>query len=530
MVTAVSCAQVPKFTVIIGGSFGAGNYGMCGRAFNPRFLWMWPNARISVMGGEQAATVLATVRRDGIEAKGGTWSAADEEAFKAPIREQYEREGHPYYASARLWDDGVIDPADTRRVLGAGDLGGAEPADRADAVRRVPDVTEHRPAPLRRQHLLTPSTSCCATRSRASSRARSSRTATRGKRAGCVPREVLRKMGAAGLLGLMVPEEYGGADADALTNLVVRRGAVAVDVRRLHHHRAGPHRHGEPAPAPRRHRGAEGDAGMPGVIGGETITAVAITEPGAGSDVAGIRTTARRDGDEWVLNGSKLFITNGVHADLYFVAARTAPPTRPRGVSHVHRREGNAGLSRRAARSTRRAGSRRTRPSSCSTTAAFPRANLLGEENKGFYAVMKNFQTERIALAAMAVGNASQALAAAARARARAPARSAARCGTSRRSGSAWRCSTRSGSAARAFMYHCAWLVTQGHDVRAGGVDAEGAHRRARQRGRLGCQQFHGGMGYMRETAIERLWRDARILAIGGGATEVMLEEAAKRL
>ena len=118
MVTAVSCAQVPKFTVIIGGSYGAGNYGMCGRAFNPRFLWMWPNARISVMGGEQAATVLATIRRDAIEAGGGAWSAADETSFKAPIRAQYEREGHPYFASARLWDDGVIDPADTRRVLG----------------------------------------------------------------------------------------------------------------------------------------------------------------------------------------------------------------------------------------------------------------------------------------------------------------------------------------------------------------------------------------------------------------------------
>jgi 3-methylcrotonyl-CoA carboxylase beta subunit len=118
LVTAVACAKVPKFTVIIGGSYGAGNYGMCGRAFNPRFLWMWPNARISVMGGEQAATVLATIRRDAIEAKGAAWSAAEEAAFKAPIREQYEREGHPYYASARLWDDGVIDPADTRKVLG----------------------------------------------------------------------------------------------------------------------------------------------------------------------------------------------------------------------------------------------------------------------------------------------------------------------------------------------------------------------------------------------------------------------------
>jgi 3-methylcrotonyl-CoA carboxylase beta subunit len=118
MVTAVACSHVPKFTVVIGGSFGAGNYAMCGRAYGGRFLWMWPNARISVMGGEQAASVLATVRRDGIEAGGGHWSADDEEAFKAPIRDQYERQGHPFYASARLWDDGIIDPADTRRVLG----------------------------------------------------------------------------------------------------------------------------------------------------------------------------------------------------------------------------------------------------------------------------------------------------------------------------------------------------------------------------------------------------------------------------
>jgi 3-methylcrotonyl-CoA carboxylase beta subunit len=120
MVTAVACAQVPKLTVIVGGSFGAGNYGMCGRAFGPRFLWMWPNARISVMGGEQAASVLATVRRDSIEARGGHWSAEDEAAFRAPIRAQYEAEGHPYYATARLWDDGVIDPIDTRRVLALG--------------------------------------------------------------------------------------------------------------------------------------------------------------------------------------------------------------------------------------------------------------------------------------------------------------------------------------------------------------------------------------------------------------------------
>jgi len=118
LVTAVACAEVPKFTVLIGGSFGAGNYGMCGRAYSPRFLWSWPNSRISVMGGEQAASVLATIRRDGLEARGGQWSQAEEDAFKAPIRERYETEGDPYFATARLWDDGIIDPAQTRDVLG----------------------------------------------------------------------------------------------------------------------------------------------------------------------------------------------------------------------------------------------------------------------------------------------------------------------------------------------------------------------------------------------------------------------------
>ena len=118
LVTAVSTVSVPKYTVIVGGSYGAGNYGMCGRAYSPRFLWMWPNARISVMGGEQAASVLSLLRREGIEARGGSWSAEEEETFKSPIRDQYERQGSPYYSTSRLWDDGVIDPADTRRVLG----------------------------------------------------------------------------------------------------------------------------------------------------------------------------------------------------------------------------------------------------------------------------------------------------------------------------------------------------------------------------------------------------------------------------
>jgi 3-methylcrotonyl-CoA carboxylase beta subunit len=118
MVTAVACARVPKMTVIIGGSFGAGNYSMCGRAYSPRFLWMWPNARISVMGGDQAAAVLATVRRDQIEARGDTWSPQEQDAFTAPVRAQYEEQGHAYYATARLWDDGIIEPKDTRTVLG----------------------------------------------------------------------------------------------------------------------------------------------------------------------------------------------------------------------------------------------------------------------------------------------------------------------------------------------------------------------------------------------------------------------------
>jgi 3-methylcrotonyl-CoA carboxylase beta subunit len=116
----VASTKVTTFTVIIGGSYGAGNYGMCGRAYSPRFLWMWPNARISVMGGEQAAGVLSQVKRDNLEAQGKTWDPAEEEAFKAPIRQQYETQGHPYFASARIWDDGIIDPADTRMVLGLG--------------------------------------------------------------------------------------------------------------------------------------------------------------------------------------------------------------------------------------------------------------------------------------------------------------------------------------------------------------------------------------------------------------------------
>ena len=140
LVTAVACAAVPKITLIVGGSFGAGNYGMCGRAYGPRFLFAWPNARISVMGGEQAASVLATIKRDGLEARGEGWSADEEEAFKAPIRARYDSEGSPYFATARLWDDGIIAPSETRRVAEPRLLRLPQRADRADAVRGVQDV------------------------------------------------------------------------------------------------------------------------------------------------------------------------------------------------------------------------------------------------------------------------------------------------------------------------------------------------------------------------------------------------------
>ena len=195
LVTAVACSVVPKFTVVIGGSFGAGNYGMYGRAYDPRFLWMWPNARISVMGGDQAAGVLATVRRDGLEKAGQEWSREDEEAFKAPIRDQYETQGSPYYSTARLWDDGVIDPADTRRVLGMGlaDLrasrcpspptasSGCEPTPRRSSLPRSapPRTTPRGP---RRRYLMPPFWLPTAARSRCASCVRRSAWAGRPSR------------------------------------------------------------------------------------------------------------------------------------------------------------------------------------------------------------------------------------------------------------------------------------------------------------------------------------------------------------
>ncbi len=341
---------------------------------------------------------------------------------------------------------------------------------------------------------------------------------------GFTPREVLRKMGDAGLLGLMYASEHGGAEADALTNLVFAEalsqstfGGFIITVL-VHTDMASPHLH---------HAGTREQKAkyMPGITSGRTITAVAITEPSAGSDVAGLRTTARREGAQWVLDGTKLFITNGVHADLYFVAARTGPGRHDISMFIVEK--GTLGFT--VGRSLDKTGWLSSDTAELVFDACrIPAANLLGEEHHGFRSVMKNFQTERIALGAMAVGHATQALKLTLD-----HVRDRKAFGATLFDKQAVRqriamldAKTR---AARQYLYHCAWLVTQGRDV------VQDVSMLKALTGELvnevvqGCQQFHGGMGYMRGTAIERLWRDARILAIGGGATEVMLDEAAKR-
>ena len=342
--------------------------------------------------------------------------------------------------------------------------------------------------------------------------------------AGMVPREVLRKMGDAGLFGLMYQSEYGGAEADAMTNLVFAEALSQstfggfIITALVHTDMASPHLH---------HAGTSAQKAryMPGVVKGDTITAVGISEPGAGSDVAGIRTTAKRDGDYWLLNGTKMFITNGVHADLYFIAAKTGTARHDMSILIVEKDTPGFTVGRAL---------KKTGWLSSDTAelildnVRIPAGNLLGEEGKGFYSVMKNFQTERIALAAMAVGHCTRAIELTLDYVRQRPAFG----------GTLWdKQSIRQRMAmldaktraARQFMYHCAWSVTQGHDVVQEVSMLKALTGELANEVLQTCQQFHGGMGYMRETAIERLWRDARILAIGGGATEVMLDEVAKR-
>jgi acyl-CoA dehydrogenase len=348
------------------------------------------------------------------------------------------------------------------------------------------------------------------------------------EREGLVPREVLRRMGAAGFFGLMYEGEYGGGDADALTNLAFADaladctyGGFVITVL-VHTDMASPHLH---------HAGtAEQKARwMPGICRGEIITAVAITEPGAGSDVAGLRTTARRDGDHWVLDGSKLFITNGVHADLYFVAARTGPGRRD--ISIIAVEKGTPGFT--VGRQLDKTGWRSSDTAELHFDGCrVPAAQLLGQEHKGFYAVMKNFQTERIALAAMAVGHCRQAIRLALE-----HVRTRQAFGAPLWDKQAVRqrlamCDAKT-RAAEAYMWHCAWRVKHaqalGHDIVQDVSLLKALTGELVNEVTATAQQFHGGMGFMTGTPVERLWRDARVLAIGGGASEVMLDEAAKR-
>jgi acyl-CoA dehydrogenase len=345
---------------------------------------------------------------------------------------------------------------------------------------------------------------------------------------GATPRETLRRLGELGLLGLMIAPEHGGAGADALTNLVFAEAlaqstfAGFVITVLVHTDMASPHL---------AHAGTEEQKTryLPRICTGESLTAVAITEPDAGSDVAGIRTSARREGDAWILNGTKMFITNGVHADVYFVAAKTDVAAKgSRGTSMFIVDKGTPGFT------VGRALAKTGWLSSDTAELVFdncriPSSQLLGKENEGFAAIMRNFQRERIALAAMAVGHATVAL------------RLAVDYTKQRKAfgGVLWDrqairqrlamldAKTR---AARTFMYHCAWRVGEGRDAVKEISMLKALTGELAGEVVTACQQFHGGMGYIRETAIERLWRDARILAIGGGATEVMLEEAAKRM
>ena len=341
---------------------------------------------------------------------------------------------------------------------------------------------------------------------------------------GFVPREVLRRMGAAGLFGLMYEEQYGGGAGDALTNLVFAEAlsqstfAGFIITCLVHTDMASPHLHHAGSPTQK-------DKYLRKVTTGELITAVGITESGAGSDVAGIRTTAKRAGDTWVINGSKMFITNGVYADLYFVAAKTGNGKRDMSMFIIEK--GTPGFS--VGRALKKTGWLSSDTAELIfDNVCIPAGNLLGEEGKGFYSVMKNFQTERIALAAMAVGHCQQALKLTLDFVRQRQAFGGPLWGQQviRQRLSMCDAKTR---AARQFMYHCAWRVKQGHDV------VQEVSMLKALTGELvnevvqTCQQFHGGMGFIREIAVERLWRDARVLAIGGGATEVMLEEVAKR-
>jgi acyl-CoA dehydrogenase len=350
------------------------------------------------------------------------------------------------------------------------------------------------------------------------------------EQAGFIPREVLKEMGALGLFGIRYAPEFGGSGLDTLSTVVFAEelgrssfGGFAVTAL-VHTDMATPHLY---------HAGTDEQKKrlMPDLIAGKKIAAVAMTESGAGSDLASMRTTAKRVGNEWVLNGTKMYITNGVHGDVFFVAAKTgdAPLSeRSHQVSMFIVEKGTPGFS--VARPLKKHGWL------CSDTAEIvfdscriPEANLLGEEHKGFYALMKNLQNERIVLGAQAMGEAAKAI------------ELTLAWVTQRRAfgGTLWdkqtirhKLAMRAAQveAARTLVYNTAWRDARGDTVTKEVSMIKALCGDLVNEVMYDCLQFHGGMGYMRESPIERMTRDARIQSIGGGATEVMLEEIAKRM
>ncbi len=344
---------------------------------------------------------------------------------------------------------------------------------------------------------------------------------------GMVPREVLRKMGSIGFFGLQYPEEYGGVDAGAVATVAFAEalgtstfGGFGVTVL-VHTDMASPHLFHQGSPE-------QLDRYAERVLTGELITAVGITEPDAGSDVAGLRTSAVRDGDGWRINGTKMFITNGVYGDLFFIAARTNPALEgAHGISMFMIEAGTEGFS--VGRKLEKMGWR------CSDTAELifedcwvPDEALLGEPDQGFYAVMDNFQNERLVIGAMTIGESQTALNLTYE---HTQQRTAFGAPLFEKQAIRQRLAMLQArvDAARMLVYHSAWLIDQGERPVKEVSEVKALCGELVNEVMYDCVQFHGGMGFIQETAIERMYRDARVQSIGGGATEVMLEEVAKR-
>jgi acyl-CoA dehydrogenase len=341
---------------------------------------------------------------------------------------------------------------------------------------------------------------------------------------GFVPRRVLREMGRCGFLGLRYPEKFNGGAMSALATALLAEelgrsgfGGFAATVL-VHTDMASPHLMHAGSPA-------QLERWMPGIVAGDLITAVAVTEPDAGSDVKAIRTMARREGDSWLLRGSKMFITNGALAELVFVAAKTDPTAGSKGISMFAVEKGARGFS--VGRKLDKMGWR------CSDTAELvfedTPGELLGEQGRGFYAIMRNFQNERIALAAMAMGESQRALELTLE---YVKTRKAFGAPLWDKQALRQRLALLAArvEAGRELVHRAAWLDAQGVDCVKEVSMAKAFCGELVNDVMYECLQFHGGFGYVRESAIERMYRDARVQSIGGGATEVMLEEVAKRL